>query len=249
MHDIDRVQLENNNEFEQWESGPGSFGQAEAGPFQSESFEFNEGESSESSPYGEAESVFGEADEVAIASELLGVSSEEELDHFLGKLIRRAGQVFGRAIPIPAGQAIGSLLKGAARRALPGIGAALGGYLGGQLGGSRGAQFGGQAASAAGRLFGLELEGLSGEDQEFEVARRFVRFSGEAVKNLTRMSLGRDLRKAARAATIGAAQRHAPGLLQPQGSAALPPSTPVSAGRSQSGRWTRRGNKIVLHGL
>jgi hypothetical protein len=242
MHDIDRVQLENNNEFEQWESGPGSFGEAEAGPFQNESFEFNQGESS---PYGEAESVFGEADEVAIASELLGVSTEEELDHFLGKLIRQAGQVFGRAIPIPAGQAIGSLLKGAARRSLPGIGAALGGY----LGGSRGAQFGGQAASAAGRLFGLELEGLSGEDQEFEVARRFVRFSGEAVKNLTQRPPGRDLRNAARAATIGAAQSHAPGLLQPQGPVARPPSTPVSAGRSQSGRWTRRGNKIVLHGL
>jgi len=242
MHDIDRVQLENNTEFEQWESSPSGFGESENGAFQNESFEFNEGESS---LYGEAESVFGEADEMGLASELLGASTEQELDHFLGNLIRRAGQLFGRVIPVPAGRALGGLLKGAARRSLPRIGSAIGGY----LGGTRGAQYGSQAASAAGRLFGLELEGLSGEDQEFEVARRFVRFSGEAVKNLTRMPPGRDLLASARAATFGAAHKHAPGLLQPQVSTAFPPNTPLSAGRAQSGRWTRRGNKIVLHGL
>jgi hypothetical protein len=31
------------------------------------------------------------------------------------------------------------------------------------------------AGSAGGRMFGLELEGLSPEDQEFEVARRVVK--------------------------------------------------------------------------
>ncbi len=38
-------------------------------------------------------------------------------------------------------------------------------------------------ASAAGRMFGLELEGLSVEDREFEVARRLVRFALTATKN------------------------------------------------------------------
>ena len=38
-------------------------------------------------------------------------------------------------------------------------------------------------ASSLGGAFGLELEGLSAEDQEFEVARRFVEFAGEAATN------------------------------------------------------------------
>lgn len=241
MHDIDRVSLNGDAEFEQWESSPDDFGQAEAGPFQYESFEFEE---AESPPYGEAESVFGEADEMNLASELLEVTSEEELDQFLGKLIKRAGRTLGHVVRSPVGQAVGSLLKGAARQALPGIGSAIGGY----FGGATGARLGSQGAAAAGRLFGLELEGLSGEDQEFEVARRFVRFSGDTVKNIARMPPGRDLLGAARAATTAAAQRHAPGLLRSQASAAAP-TTPTLPGRGQSGRWMRRGNKIVLFGV
>jgi hypothetical protein len=148
MHDIDSVRLESDAEMESWESSPAGFGEAEAGPLGYESFEFDE---AESPSYGEAGSVFGEADEMDLASELLGVSTDAELDQFLGKLIRRAGQAVGRAIRSPAGQAIGGLLKGAARKALPGIGAAIGGY----LGGASGAQIGRQSAAAAGRLFGL----------------------------------------------------------------------------------------------
>jgi len=242
MHDIDNVRLESDAEMEQWESSPASYGAAEGESFEYQTFEFDE---AESSPYGEAESVFGEADEMDLASELLGVSSEQELDQFLGNLIRRASRAIGTAIRSPAGQAIGGLLKGAARQALPGIGSAIGGY----LGGATGARLGGQGAAAAGRLFGLELEGLSGEDQEFEVARRFVRFSGEAVRRLAQSPGGRDVLGAARRAIITAAQRQAPGLLQPRTPAARPASPPDIPGTTQSGRWMRRGNKIVLLGL
>jgi hypothetical protein len=241
MHDIDRIQQESDTEFEQWESGP-TLDQAEAAPFQYESFEFGD---AESALYGEAASVFGEADEMDLASELLGVGTEQELDQFLGNLIRRAGQAVGRVIRSPAGQAIGGLLKGAARQALPGIGSAVGGYFGGPTG----ARLGRQGASAAGRLFGLELEGLSGEDQEFEVARRFVRFSGDAVKRLAQSPAGRDVLGAARNAVIAAAQRQAPGLLEPRAPVSPPQKGPAMPGVAQSGRWMRRGNKIVLLGL
>lgn len=243
MHDIDSVRLESDTEMEQWESGPASFGEAEGESFQYESFEFDE---TESAPYGEAESVFGESDEIDLASELLGVNTEAELDQFLGDVIRRAAQAVSSRIPPQAGRAIGGLLKGAVRRALPGIGSALGGY----LGGASGARFGRQSAAAAGRLFGLELEGLSGEDQELEVARRFVRFSGEAVRRLAKTPEGRDVLGAARKAIIAAAQKHAPGLLRAQAPATTPPpSIRTMPGAAQSGRWMRRGNKIVLIGL
>jgi hypothetical protein len=63
----------------------------------------------------------------------------------------------------------------------------------------------------------------------------------------------RDLLAAARAATIAAAQRHAPGLLRAQAGPEAEPGyetgLPVTAGRSQSGRWLRRGNRIVVLGL
>src|SRR5262245_9427640 len=107
-----------------------------------------------------------------LAASLLEVSQESELDHFLGNLIRRAGQAAGRFVRSPVGQVLGGILKGAAARAL-----------GGYIGGAKGADIAGQLTAAAGRYFGLELEGLSPEDQEFEAAKAFVRFAGEAVKN------------------------------------------------------------------
>ena len=42
------------------------------------------------------------------------------------------------------------------------------------------------AAESAERIFGAELEGLSGEDQEFETARLFVRFALEAARAAAR---------------------------------------------------------------
>jgi hypothetical protein len=63
------------------------------------------------------------------------------------------------------------------------------------------------------RIFGTELEGLSAEDQEFEAARRFVRFALAAVTNAARPDRGRAPAAVAAGATTAAAMRHAPGLL------------------------------------
>src|SRR5262245_63375541 len=145
MHDIDRIRLETQSET----------GMFETGPFEAEQFEFSQA----GTTYGAGE-VFGETETLELASELLGVASEAELDRFLGDLIGRAGKAIGKFIRSPEGQAIGGILKGAAKQVLPGIGSAVGGY----LGGAKGATLGGDLASAASRAFGLELEGLSNED-------------------------------------------------------------------------------------
>ncbi len=227
MHDIDRTQLELSPEME---------------AFESEQFEFGESEFPGQSETG---GVFSEAEEMELAAELLEVTTEAELDRFLGGLIKKAGQAVGQFVRSPTGQALGGILKGAAKQALPMAGAALGGYLGGPTG----ARIGGQLASTAGRLFGLELEGLSAEDQEFEVAKHFVRFAGEAVKNAAVAPPSADPKVAAKAAAVAAAQQHAPGLLQP--AAGPTPMAPpaVAMGRGRSGRWLRRGSKIVLYGV
>ncbi|MCI0537233.1 MAG: hypothetical protein L0Z50_18615 [Verrucomicrobiales bacterium] len=230
MHDIDRIRLESQSET----------GMFEAGPFEAAQFEFAQAET----PYGETGEVFGETEEMELASEFLDITSEAELDRFLGGLIERAGRTIGKFVKSPEGQAIGGMLKGAAKQVLPGIGSAVGGYFGGPTG----AKLGGDVASAAGRAFGLELEGLSSEDREFEVARRYVSFAGEAVKKLASAPSGLDPRTAANAAAVAAAKTHAPGLLSPRQAGMEPQSySPFPTGHS--GRWMRRGSKIVLYGI
>ena len=230
MHDIDRVRLESQSEAEM----------LEAVPFEAEQFEFPQSETSS----GETGEVFGETEQMELASELLEVTNEAELDRFLGDLIHRAGQAVGKFIKSPEGQAIGSALKGAAKQVLPAIGSAVGGY----LGGSTGAKLGEDAAAVASRAFGLELEGLSGEDAEFEVARRFVNFAGDAVKNMALAPPGTDPRSAARSAAAAAARTHAPGLLS-SAEGAMGPQPPVPPSGGRSGRWVRRANKIILYGV
>lgn len=200
--------------------------------FESEQFEYAfEG------GYGEAASPFNEAEEMELAAELLEVTSEAELDYFLGSLIKRGAQAVGKFVKSPTGQALGGLLKGAAKQALPMLGKAVGTYFGGPAGGA----IGGQLASKAGSLFGLELEGLSNEDQEYEVARQFVRLAGTATGSAASAPTGTPPQSAAKSAFASAARQFAPGLTDPLGAAA--------AGGGRSGRWVRRGRKIILYGV
>jgi hypothetical protein len=225
MHDLDRNMLEYNPEME----------------WMPEAFEYGEAEwSGETAGSG----VFNEAEEMELAAELLGVASEQELDRFLGSLMQKAGRAVGQFVQSPTGQALGGILKGAAKQALPLLGSALGS----SLGGTQGAKVGGQLAATAGRLFGLELEGLSLEDQEFEVSKSFVRFAGEAAKNAALAPTSPDPKTAAEAAAVRAAQQRAPGLLSPS-AAGNGPSALGAPGRRQSGRWVRRGNTIILFGV
>lgn len=143
-----------------------------------------------------------EAEELELAAELLEIADEAELDRFLGRLIRRAGRAAGRSVRSDAGRALGGLLKRTARKALPIVGRAVGGRLGGRI------------APSAGRIFGLELEGLSPEDQEFETARRIVRLADTAAANLASLPQTTPPQRAAQAALAAAATRHAPGLVR-----------------------------------
>jgi len=219
MHDIDRTQLEYSPELENYEYEDYEYGEAE---------------------WGGETGVFSEAETMELATELLGVSSEAELDMFLGDLIKKAGKTVGQFVKSPVGQQLGGLLKSAAKKALPMVGSAVGGY----FGGSSGAKLGSQAASAAGRIFGLELEGLSMEDQEYEAAKSFVQFAGQAAKNAASAPSTASPKAIAQQATTAAARQLAPGLLSGTTSA----MTSIS-GRGSSGRWYRRGNKIVLIGV
>jgi uncharacterized protein (DUF697 family) len=177
----------------------------------------------------------GETDEMELAAELLEVRDEQELDRFLGNLIKKVGNAVGAAVGSPIGRAVGGTLKGVLKTALPVAGGALGTLVAGPFG----TAIGSSLASTAGSALGLELEGLSQEDREFEAARQFVRFAGEAVINAARSSSS-DPVAAAQSATMIAARKHAPGLLRDPGSSG-------SARRAgPGGRWIRRGRNILV---
>lgn len=164
---------------------------------------------------GEAdgEAVFDEVEEMELAAELLGIQNEEELEEFLGKLIKKAGGAIKKFASSNVGKALGGVLKTVASKALPIAGAALGNMVLPGVGG----MIGSRLASAGGKMFGLELEGMSPQDQEFEVARRFVRLSGAAARQAARMPAYGSPVALAKDAVLGAAQMYAPGLVRSSG--------------------------------
>lgn len=179
--------------------------------------------------------VFSEDQLHELAAELMAVSSEEELDHFLGGLIKKAAGAVGKFVKSPVGKQLGGMLKGLAKKALPVVGGALGNFIVPGAGGLVGSKLG----SMASKLFELNLEGLSEEDQQFEISKQFVRLAADATKNAVSAPASANPVAAVRGAVSQAVQRHAPGLLG--GSAGL--------GSATSGRWVRKGNRIILFGV
>lgn len=230
MHDIDQTQREYNQEQLGFETG-----------FEAEQFEYAQDEwGAESGVAG----LFSEADEMELANELLGVSSEAELEQFLGDFIKKAGRIAGKVIRSPVGQAIGGVLKGVAKKALPLAGGAIGGYFGGPLG----AKIGRGLATAGGKALGLEAEFMEQEDREFEGARQFVRLAADTVKKVASAPGNADPRSIAQSAATAAARQFAPGLLGKMGAGGGMAGA-AGTGRGQTGRWVRRANKIVLYGV
>jgi hypothetical protein len=215
MHDIDRTQLES----ESFESGTEEFG-----AMAPETSEF-------------AETPLNEGQELELASELLEITNEEHLEQFLGDVVGKVSGAVTQFARSDTGRALGGILKDAARQALPVIGRAVGQWVSPERGGAIGTD----VATTAGRIMGLELEGLSPEDKEFEVARQFVRFASAAARHACATRSAAPPVIAARNAALAAARIYAPGL------------APRLQGRSsllwpRSGRWVRRGRTIVLYG-
>lgn len=177
-----------------------------------------------------------ESDETEFASELLEVDSEEELTGWLSRVAGGARDFLNSG----TGQALGAMLKGAVKEGLPVIGQKIGEHYGGSgsVWGTVGQQAG-KGLSAA--LFEVPLEGMSGEDQEFETARAVVRFVDAALRCARRSPGDLPPKQAARRAFVLAARRYAPGLVDGG------PTAGSDGGRpARSGRWVRRGNEIEI---
>jgi len=208
--------------------------------------EMDESETDEFEFDGETdlESPFEEFEEMEYAAELLSIQSEEELDQFLGKLIKRAGRGLRKIGKVF--RPLGGFLKGLAKKALPFVGGALGSFI--PIPGV-GTAVGTALGSAVSKALEAEFESMDPEDQEFEMAKRFVRVAGAAAKQAASAGSDADPQAAVKAAVIAAARRHVPSLGNVMRDGAGGQSTAGASGRRRSGRWIRRGRKIVLLGV
>ena len=120
--------------------------------------------------------------ETELAYELLSVSTEAELEEFLGKLVKGVGKFMKSGV----GKAIGGVLRGVAKTALPMVGSALGSMV---LPGV-GTALGGQLGSMASKLLEAEEAEMLGEQAELEAALRYVRLGADRPQRLVRAPIG-----------------------------------------------------------
>lgn len=189
---------------------------------------------------GEMESEMSEEEEMELALELMAVSSEAELDQFLGKLlkgawkgIKKVGSVVGKIA-----RPLGGVLKSIAKTALPLVGGALGSFI--PIPGV-GTAVGSALGGAISKALEMETESMSGEDRELEIARRFVRIATAAARQAAAAPFAMDGELAANQAVTAAARKYLPRF---QFDAS---GTTASAG-AQQGRWIRHGHEVVLLG-
>jgi hypothetical protein len=188
------------------------------------------------------ESPLSEAEEIDLAAELLSVSSEEELDQFLGKFFKRigsglkkAGRFIGkRVLPV-----LGKGLKTLAKVALPIAGKVAGSFI--PIPGV-GTAIGGAIGTAVSQALELEFSGVSAEETELEMARRFVRMATTAAQRAAVASPDIDAEVVVNEAIVSAARKHLPYFrLRKSERSGMPVTT-------QQGRWIRRDRQIVLLG-
>jgi uncharacterized protein (DUF697 family) len=185
-------------------------------------------------------SPFAEAEEMELAAQLLEITDEAELDQFLGNLVKKAWKgirkVGGKIL-----RPLGGALKAVAKKALPFVGGALGSFI--PIPGV-GTAVGTALGGALSKAFELEYEGLSPEDQEFEMARSFVRLAGSAAQQAARAQPGVDPQIVVRNALVTAARQQVPALAKEEAG-----RSQMKTERRRSGRWTRRGQTIVVQGV
>jgi uncharacterized protein (DUF697 family) len=185
-----------------------------------------------------------ESESNALAAELMELETEEEFEDFLGALLKNAVSAVGGNLTSQKGRSLGSLLKGAARQLLPVVGQGLGAQ----------GESDGESESEENELEESELE-----EREWEAATTFVKLAQEAGKIAAQSPPEAEPAVVANDAVVQAARVHAPSLV-----AAIPPrgapfpwagssggsvrrARPL--GKRMSGRWIRRGNRIVLLGV
>ncbi|WP_409028479.1 hypothetical protein OX462_11865 [Janthinobacterium sp. SUN098] len=182
---------------------------------------------------GAAPAVLSEEEELQLAMELLEVTSEEELEQFLGNVfksvwkgVKKVGSTIAKVT-----KPLGGALKAVAKTALPFVGGALGSMI--PIPGV-GTALGSALGRAASDALELEMEAEAPADRKLQMARRFVRIAGQAARLAAD---GDGSARAIESALTRALHQQLPHF-----------RSPAPQQEEESGRWRRRGNRIVVMG-
>ncbi|UUZ68993.1 hypothetical protein LP416_04110 [Polaromonas sp. P2-4] len=181
----------------------------------------------------DGEAVAFDTESTEQAAKLLDVVGEPGFAALLDRLVRRTALASGRALEDAVATELVGLLQSAARRALPALSAPL-------------AADASAATTRANRFFGIELEGLSPEDKEFEAVRRFVQLTAEAARQAALAPARLPPVAAARLAAALAAKRYAPGWASPHAQAPAVMAARPSSSFARTGRWVRHGPGVIV---
>ena len=144
--------------------------------------------------------LFDDLEEMELAADLLSANNNNNVELFLNMFLRSVPNL-RRSVRFRMRKALARI----ARTVLPGPRIELNEIT---------SWPGARRLATAGRIFGLELEGLSPEDKEFEVARRLVRLVRDAAKKAALMPASFPPGIVAQRAVKASARRHAPELLK-----------------------------------
>jgi len=125
----------------------------------------------------ELENPFSEAEEMELAVELLEVTSEAELEQFLGNLFKKAWRGI-KTVGSNLIRPLGGVLKTVAKNALPFLATAAGTFLGGPAGGA----IAGKLGSLVSQALETESVGMTAAERDLEKCRQFVRMAGKAAR-------------------------------------------------------------------
>jgi hypothetical protein len=208
---------------------------------QPETFPFTGAMENETSFFTELESPFSEAEEMELAIGLLEVTSEAELEQFLGKLFKKAW----RGLKTIGSQVLRPLVK----TVLPIAAGAAGTFFGGPAGGA----IAGKLGSLVSQALEAETAGIMPQDRDVEKCRQFVHMAGTAARAAALAPAEADPVAVAQRVLANAAQRTL--TVGAQGASLAAARSRCRCGQSwncmcgqtgKSGRWIRRGRSIVL---
>jgi hypothetical protein len=204
--------------------------------------------------YGAFETeILSENEEMELAMELLSVNQEQELEQFLGSLVKSVGGALksaGKFVSKNVLPVVGPALKQLAKTALPLAGSALGSFI--PIPGV-GTMIGRTLGQAAANALEMETAGMDPEQADIEKARRFVKIAASAIADASAalqstpaLPGSAPARQIAETAVTNATQRYIPGV-----ASAVTSRAPIGSATkgATGGRWWRHGHALVIEGV
>jgi len=198
--------------------------------------------------------ILSENEELELAMELLSVQHEQELEQFLGNLVRSVGRGLksvGKFVGKNVLPVLGPALKQLAKTALPLAGGALGSLI--PIPGV-GTMIGRTLGQAAANALELETAGMDPGQADIEKARRFIRIAASAIADASAALGSAAPEQVVRTVLAKATRRHIPSVstsvLRQVSPAVRIPAAALAGAMpgTASGKWWRRGNALVIEG-